>query len=153
MILTILFLIVLFLVAYADIRTMEIPDRYQLAILIIGLISNTINPEISLTERMLGMLITSVPLILITLVVPDGFGGGDIKLTAVCGLMLGWKNNLFALFLAVVTGGVYAMYLWSRKKAGRSDRFAFGPFLCLGTGIAFLWGETVIGWYLNLCGI
>ena len=37
----------------------------------------------------MGGLAVSLPMYLMTLAVPESFGGGDIKLMAVCGLILG----------------------------------------------------------------
>jgi leader peptidase (prepilin peptidase)/N-methyltransferase len=139
------------LVACVDVDTMEIPDEYQLVILILAVISIVTLPGPSLMDRILGAFSISVPLLLISLLIPGGFGGGDIKLMAVCGLLLGWKTTLIAFFLAVLSGGVYGCYLLcSGKKKGR-DHFAFGPFLCAGMMLATIWGDQLLNWYLHLC--
>ncbi len=70
----------------------------------------------------------SLPLFLITLAVPGGFGGGDIKLMAACGLFLGWKLCLLSLCFGLLTGGLYGIWLLAAGKKGRKEHFAFGPF-------------------------
>ena len=147
------FLGVLTVVAFVDIDTMEIPNGFVLAILIIGIVSVITMPGISLAARFAGILSVSLPLALITLAVPGAFGGGDIKLMGACGLLLGWKLNLAALFLAVLTGGSYGIYLLLSKKKGRKEHFAFGPFLCLGMLVSVFGGAQLIAWYLSLCGL
>lgn len=146
------FLGMLTVVAFVDIDTMEIPNGFVLAILLIGLVSIVIMPGITLAERLIGMISVSLPLLLITLVIPGAFGGGDIKLMGACGLLLGWRLNLISLFLAVLTGGLYGIYLLGTRKKGRKEHFAFGPFLCVGMFAALFWGNQLADWYLRLCG-
>lgn len=146
------FLGMLMVVAFVDIDTMEIPNGFVLAILMIGAVSIVTMPGISLAERLVGMVSVSLPLILITLFVPGAFGGGDIKLMGACGLLLGWKLSLVSLFLAVLTGGLYGMYLLGTRKKGRKEHFAFGPFLCAGMFAALFWGGQLTDWYLGMCG-
>lgn len=147
------FFSVLTAVAFVDIETMEIPDGFHFVILMIGAVSLATMPERSMAERLAGICSASVPLLLITLWIPDAFGGGDIKLMAACGFLLGWKLSLFALFLAILGGGLYGVYLLGFGKKGRKEHFAFGPFLCMGMAAALLWGEELIGWYLGLYGL
>lgn len=146
------FLGMLTVVAFVDIDTMEIPNGFVITILIIGLISVGTMPGLSLVERIIGVFSVSLPLTLITLAVPGAFGGGDMKLMAACGLLLGWKLNLVSLFLAVLTGGLYGIYLLLSRKKGRKEHFAFGPFLCMGMFAAIFWGNQLMDWYLGLCG-
>ncbi len=146
------FLGMLTVVAFVDIDTMEIPNGFVAVILLIGIISMVTMPGISLAERLIGVFSVSLPLLLITLVIPGAFGGGDIKLMGACGLLLGWKLSLVSLFLAVLTGGLYGIYLLGTKKKGRKEHFAFGPFLCAGMFAALFWGQQLTGWYLGLCG-
>lgn len=147
------FLGMLTVVAFVDIDTMEIPNGFVLAILIIGVCSIVTLRGVSLVERLIGMVSVSLPLLLITLAIPGAFGGGDIKLMGACGLLLGWRLNLVSLFLAVLTGGLYGIFLLVTKRKGRKDHFAFGPFLCLGMFLAVFWGQPLMDWYLGLCGL
>lgn len=147
------FFSVLTAVALVDIKTMEIPNGFSAAILAVGMISLVTMPELSAGERILGVCSVSVPLLLITLWIPGAFGGGDIKLMGASGLLLGWKLSLVALFLAILGGGLYGVYLLGFGKKGRKEHFAFGPFLCVGMAIALLWGEALVGWYLSLYGL
>ena len=90
-----------------------------------------------------------MPILLLCLVIPGAFGGGDIKLMAAAGLLLGWQHTLLAAFLAVLGGGGYGAYLLARKLADRKDHFAFGPFLCTGIVLALLVGEPILQWYFR----
>lgn len=143
------FLGVLYAVALIDGDTMEIPNGLVIAAGILGLIACLLFPEPALWERAVGVLSVSLPLLLISLAVEGAFGGGDIKLMAACGLFLGWKLNLVALFFALMGGGAYGVYLLAAKKKGRKDHFAFGPFLCAGAALSLFLGERVLSWYLG----
>lgn len=150
---TALFLGMLSAVAVTDCKTMRIPNRYNLLLALIGVVSIFTIPRISVTDRIAGMCVTSIPLWIITCIVPGAFGGGDIKLTGACGLFLGWRNSALALFLAVMAGGLYGFYLLAVKHRSRKTQFAFGPFLCFGMVVALFWGEKLVCWYLKFYGL
>ncbi len=146
------FLAILTAVAFIDVDTMEIPDGLVLALAVTGVISLVTIPDKPLAERVIGMISASVPLLIITLAVPGAFGGGDIKLMAASGILLGWRLSLLALFLAILTGGLYGIYLLAAGRKGRKDHFAFGPFLCLGMLTALFWGGEILRWYFRMWG-
>ena len=99
----------------------------------LGLVSILTIPGMSVAERVIGFFCISVPMFLIVLLVPGGFGGGDIKMMAASGILLGWKGNLAAFFIGLIIGGVYGAFLLISGKKGRKEHFAFGP--CLSIGI------------------
>ncbi len=77
-------------------------------------------------------------------------GGGDIKLAALMGLLLGWANLALAMLIAFNSAALIGLLLIGLKLKTRRDYIPFGPFLCLGTVIAFIYGQTFIGWYSAL---
>ena len=81
--------LILAAIAYTDFKTMRIPNRMTAALLIPAFLSLVTEPGITLLSRAMGGLAVSLPMYLMTLAVPESFGGGDIKLMAVCGLILG----------------------------------------------------------------
>ena len=143
---------ILLIIAWTDHKTMKIPDFWNLLLLFCGLCSICMGNRITLTERIIGMLIVSVPMYGMICLIPGSFGGGDVKLTFVMGLYLGWKQVLTGTFLAILIGGTQAMYLLATGKAktGTGAKMAFGPALCLGYGIAMLFGEQLLSRYLGL---
>ena len=60
-------------------------------------------------------------------------GGGDVKLTALTGFLLGWRLSWYAFAVSVFSAGVYVLWKLLRKEVDRSSQIPFGPFLCLGT--------------------
>ena len=133
--------------ALQDMRDMKISDRCHVLILILSVVSMFAGTEPELVSRLIGALCISFPMLVITLIYPKAFGGGDIKLMAVCGLFMGWKLIIVSFVTAVIFAGVFVLYLLLIKRANRKANFAFGPFLCLGMIAAMIWGEKLINWY------
>jgi leader peptidase (prepilin peptidase)/N-methyltransferase len=137
---------VLAVIAFIDMDTQYIPPELNLILAGLGIASIWTLPGPTIAERWIGMASISVPLILIVLVIPDGFGGGDIKMVAASGVLLGWKGNVAAFCISMVLGGVYGAWLLITKQKGKKEHFAFGPFLSIGIGVALYAGT---GTYLT----
>ena len=141
---------ILFVIAMIDWDTMEIPNGLILALLVPAVCAAVFAPEISLLVRGIGFFVIALPMFLLNFIIPESFGGGDIKLCAVAGFLLGWQAMLFGTFVALVLGGGYGVYLLVTRKKGRREHFAFGPFLSIGITVALYWGTPVVSWYLSL---
>ena len=59
------------------------------------------------TERMLGALCVSVPMLGITVLAPGSFGGGDVKFMCAAGALLGWRHILWSAAAGIFSAGVY----------------------------------------------
>jgi len=88
-------------------------------------------------------------MLLLTLVIPGAFGGGDIKLIAVCGFLLGWQQTLLAFFIALLLGGSYAIYLMLSGKRKRGEHMVFGPAICVGIAVSIYFGRIILDFYLQ----
>lgn len=77
-----------------------------------------------------------------------GIGGGDVKLMAAAGLLIGWKNIILALALGSILGSIIHIVLM--KTCNRERMLAFGPYLSAGIFIAMLFGNQLISWYIGL---
>jgi leader peptidase (prepilin peptidase)/N-methyltransferase len=143
---------VLAVIAVIDMDTQYIPPELNIILAVLGVISIWTLPGVSALERIIGAFCISVPLIIIVLFIPGGFGGGDIKLMAASGILLGWRGNVFAFFIAVLLGGIYGIYLLVTKKKGKKEHFAFGPFLSIGIAVSLYanFGVTVICRYAGM---
>ena len=98
----------------------------------------------------LGALIGGFFYSLIIITRGKGMGGGDVKLGAFIGLMLGFPNALLALVLSFLTGAVFSIGLIIAGKKHFGQTIPFGPFLVLGSLTALFWGNQIIDWYLHL---
>ena len=68
------------MVALIDWDTQMIYDRFHIMILILAVFDFLLYPERGIVTRLIGALIISVPMLILALVIPGAFGGGDIKL-------------------------------------------------------------------------
>jgi len=119
-------------IAWKDWKTKRIPDRYIVYAFAIGIISLFFYPEIGLPERMKGMFAVSIPLLALAGLVPGSIGGGDIKLMAAGGFILGIARIWNAFVTGVMSAGAYVAVLLIARKAGRKTEIALGPFLSFG---------------------
>ena len=75
-----------------------------------------------------------------------GMGMGDVKLSGLIGLILGWPKTIVALFLACLAGAAIGTMLVLLKKKDLSGTIPFGPFLTAATLISMIWGEAIWQW-------
>lgn len=132
-----------------DFRTYEIPIGINVFILLLGLV-RVITDWTNWADYLIGFLAVSVFLYLIYIITHGrGIGGGDVKLMAVCGLVLGWKLILLGFFLGCIIGSICHLM---RMNLSHADHvLAMGPYLSVGVMIAALWGNQMINWYLTVC--
>lgn len=148
----IIFLVAAILIAIAmiDFDTMTIQDELVIAIMPLALVMVYLQNDISILSRIIAFFEISIPMVILNCFVQDSFGGGDVKLISVCGIMLGWQNTLLAMFIAILIGGFYAIYLLVSGKSKKGAHIAFGPYICIGVYIAMIYGNEIISMYLNL---
>jgi leader peptidase (prepilin peptidase)/N-methyltransferase len=80
----------------------------------------------------------------------EGMGGGDIKLAAMFGVVLGWKLSLLTLFLAALAGSLWGAALMARRRGDGQTPLPFGTLLAPAALVAFLWGEGWLRAYASL---
>lgn len=127
----VMFTFVLVLVSFIDIKSKIIPDRINLAVLIISFIP--FEPT-----RILGIL-SCIPFFIAALTC-GGIGGGDIKLMAVCGMVLGLKSGILAMVIGLISMIVfYGFYklikLIQKRKCQKA--FPYAPFLSIGCLVVY----------------
>jgi prepilin signal peptidase PulO-like enzyme (type II secretory pathway) len=75
------------------------------------------------------------------------FGFGDVTLSGVLGLMVGYPGIILALFAGVMAGGAFSLvYMLGMKLRGRYDAFAaipYGPFLIIGASLVYYGGQDL----------
>lgn len=138
----------LVVVAFIDWDTQEVPDVLHIFILTLSIIHLIIQRP-PLSSHLLGFVVVALPMLLLAVTL-GGFGGADIKLMAVAGLYLGAGKVLLAALVAVLLGGLWAVWLLLRKKADKKTAIPFCPALAVGILVALLWGNPLIMAYLSL---
>ncbi len=140
---------------FIDYDHMILPDEFTLGGVVLGLIGAALNPDRSFTEALLGVLFGGGVLWLVAYIYfvftgRDGLGGGDIKLLAWLGALLGWKAIPFIILSSSIVGSIVGIILSRRNKEGLKTMIPFGPFLALGA-LLYLFGLKSVGiWYVDL---
>ena len=86
---------------------------------------------------------------------PSGMGLGDVKLSGVLGMYLGWLSwgtLLVGGFLGFLIGGLVGLVLILAGRAGRKSRIPYGPFMVAGAFVGVLLGTQIAHGYLQLLG-
>ena len=142
-----LFTSALLVLTVIDWRTYEIPISINIFILVLGCLKVVLDLN-NFFDYLIGFFIVSgFLLILYTITKGRAIGGGDIKLMAVAGLLLGWQLIILSFFIGCVLGSV--LHVIRMKVAGADRMLAMGPYLSAGLFIAMLWGGSLISWYLS----
>ncbi|MBS6395521.1 MAG: prepilin peptidase [Clostridiales bacterium] len=142
------YLLILIGAAWTDWKTRRIDNVFFLMILALGAAAVRLFPEHTILDRGIGFLAVSVPMLVLTVLIPGAFGGGDIKLMAASGWFLGWRAVVCAMVIALFGSGVYGGWMLAKGKMGRKDSFALGPFLAAGLAIALFLGDQVLERYI-----
>lgn len=141
----------LIVLSVIDFRTYEIPLGINIFILTLGLVRLVTDLSNWLSYG-IGLFSVSALLLLIYLVTGGrGIGGGDVKLMAATGLLLGWKLNLLGFLLGCILGSM--IHICRMKISGEGHVLAMGPYLAMGIAISAMWGEQMIAWYLSFVGL
>jgi leader peptidase (prepilin peptidase)/N-methyltransferase len=140
----------LIIIAFIDLEHKIIPDVITLPGIIIGLTLSLIFPHITLLNSFKGLLLGGGLFYAIAIVSRGGMGGGDIKLIAMVGSFLGWKNVLLTIFIGSFFGSIVGIILIILKKKNRKDMVPFGPFLSLGAIISIFFGRDLIYLWLAI---
>jgi len=83
---------------------------------------------------------------------PKGMGFGDVRLSALIGLMAGWIGFVYvveAVLLGLVLGATTGVLLLVLRFRGRRDAIPFGPFLAGGAALAVLYGDAIGNFWLG----
>jgi leader peptidase (prepilin peptidase)/N-methyltransferase len=125
-----------------DIREHRLPDRltlpsYPIALALLALP----NGRDRLLSALVGLAVALAFYLLLALVYPAGIGWGDVKLSGVLGLYLGWFGA--RAFVAGLAGGfviaaVAGLALIAAGRATRKTQVPFGPFMLGGAMAAVL---------------
>lgn len=129
---TVVYLMILCRIAYADWKYQIIEPWTHIGILTLACMEMLFRVGVSVQERCLGAVVIAVPMLVLTVLLKGGFGGGDIKLMAVSGFLNGVKIITYAGMLGIILSGIYVSMMLAAGKMGRKDSFALGPFLVMG---------------------
>lgn len=123
-----------------DARTHRLPNRIVLPTLATSVVLVVVDAVATgqvdgLVRAALGMVFLGVFYALLRAISGAGVGGGDVKLAAVIGVVLGWhgwQEFVVGSAAAFVLAALYALVLIALRRADGSTRIAFGPWMVAG---------------------
>jgi leader peptidase (prepilin peptidase) / N-methyltransferase len=132
--------------AVIDVRTHRLPDRwvlpgYGVAGVLLPVAATVGGDPGRLLPTVGGALGMFVFYLALRLLRPGAMGGGDVKLSGVVGAhlgFLGWDVVLVGALAGFVLGGLFAVVLLLRERAGARTALAFGPWMLAGAWCAIL---------------
>lgn len=130
-----------------DFKTYEIPVGFNIFIGALGII-RVLTDLANWHLYVIGFVAVSAFLyVLFLLSKGRAIGGGDIKLMAACGLLIGWKLIILAFLIGCIVGSV--IHIIRMRVSGEEHVLAMGPYLSVGVMVAALWGNQFLTWYLG----
>ena len=145
----------LLVVTFIDLDHRIIPDAITLPGIPICFAASFALSAVTYKEALLGILVGGGSLFFVAwtyslITKKEGMGGGDIKLLAMMGAIVGWKGTLFTIFVASLIGTLAGLAVMLQSRDGMKLAVPFGPFLSIG-GVAYIFfGTQLVTWYFNL---
>lgn len=151
-----LFSSILLAVFVIDFELLIIPNELVLSVIALSIPTFFVKSDIFWYERLIGFAAGGGILYLLAVFSErvfkkEGMGGGDIKLMAACGLILGWQNILLSLFLAALVAMLAVLLVLTplKKKFPIGETIPFAPALSIAMVISYYFGSQIIFWYLS----
>lgn len=135
--------------ALVDWRTRLLPTRviaptYVALVPLVLLVALVDGDTDALVRAGIGWLLAGGFFVLLWVVHPGGLGYGDVRLSGILGIVLGyvgWSQLFWGLWAGFLLGGVGGLVL---SRIGLVDRRAnpFGPWMLIGAVLGILWGAA-----------
>lgn len=144
----------LVVVTFIDLDQMILPDVFTLPGIVVGLVGAALNPERSFLSALIGMALGGGFLWLTAYLYwivrkAEGMGGGDIKLLAWIGAVLGLASVPFIILVSSLVGTFVGMIVAYRTKDGLKTAIPYGPYLAFAALAYLLGGSEITYWYWN----
>jgi leader peptidase (prepilin peptidase) / N-methyltransferase len=148
---------VLVVLSFIDLEHKLLPNRIVVPSFVTGVvllgIAAALGPGVSAWVRALfGAAVAFGAFFVLALISPRGMGMGDVKLSAVLGLALGylgWPRLLVGFFFSFLAGAIGGIALIAARRAGMKSEVPFGPYLALGTIVSVLFGGPIVRVWLH----
>ncbi len=142
---------VLCVLSMIDIEHMILPNSLIIAGIVIALLFSPFIPGLGVYQALLGGLTGFFILLVISMLSGGKMGGGDVKLMAYIGLLVGPVNIFFVLFIGAFLGIIVhipASIVLNKKLYGQI--IPFGPYLSLAGLINMLYGDEIVSLWLSM---
>ena len=150
-----IFICVLIVITFIDVDHRIIPDRITLPGIFVFFSAAFAIPSLSWMDSLLGVAIGGGSLFMVAVVYhlltrKEGMGGGDIKLLAMIGALVGWKGVFFTIFVSSAVGTLAGLLIMVATRQNLKLAVPFGPFLSIGAVTYIFFGPQLILWYFQL---
>lgn len=148
----IVLIIILGIITFTDFKRQEIDNEpLLLGLLFAVLFSLAGFNDVSVKSSIIGFFLGGG---IFALLAFWGMGGGDVKLMAVLGYFLGWKNIILVMFLSFAVGVVFSLFYMLVKKKGLKSCIPFGPSIAIATVLVLFYGQQITNnceflWFLR----
>jgi len=148
-----IFTAILIVLFGTDYDVQRLPNVLTLPGLVIGLAFSAVQPP-GLRDAMIGALLGAgilqgIRLAWYALRGVEGMGFGDVKMLAMIGAFLGWRNVIVVLFFSSLAGAIVGVALTVTGRQAMSTKLPFGTFMAVAAFAASLYGERLAAWYLT----
>lgn len=134
-------------IAIIDLRTLEIEPHLQIVLLLLGVIVCILDRNNILLHIVGAVCLSLLFLLIYFFTGGNGIGFGDVKLIALLGLIVGWKD----IYVGFIVSAIIACVVENiRKSKTGESRFAFGPYLVMGAYLGLFLGEPLFNWYFGI---
>ncbi|MBU8905047.1 prepilin peptidase [Desertibacillus haloalkaliphilus] len=149
LLIALLLISLLVIITISDLHKMLIPNKILLFFFIVFIPITVLIPHEPWWDGIVGFFVGGGLLYLIAIVSRGGMGGGDVKLFAVLGFILGTRDVLLTLFAATFIGAVVGGIMMMTGKVKRKNPIPFGPFIAIGALVIYFFGESLWHWYVQ----
>jgi leader peptidase (prepilin peptidase)/N-methyltransferase len=144
----------LLVLSVIDFEHKLLPDSITLPFLWLGIIANMFGLFTDIYSSLYGAIFGYLILWFVyigfkLLTGKEGMGHGDFKLLAMLGAWLGWQALPLIIILSSLVGSLVGICLILFKSHAKSQPIPFGPYLAVAGWIALIYGDYMIGVYLN----
>jgi len=129
-------------ISIIDIKSMIIPNSLVITFIFISIYPILLHFDI--WNNFHGLALMAGVFIVILLVFPGSFGGGDVKLAAAMGLLAGLELSIVILETALITGALTGAAYGIITRKGLKTKIPFAPFLTAGLVAAMLYGREIV---------
>lgn len=140
----------LVIITVSDLVYLIIPDKVLLFFVCLFLLLHIYPGGMHIIDSLLGAAVGFGILLVIAFISNGGMGGGDIKLFAVLGLLLGVKLVILSLFFSALFGALLGSLLIAIGAVKRNEPIPFGPYIALATLTSYFFGEKIVNWYFGV---
>jgi leader peptidase (prepilin peptidase)/N-methyltransferase len=137
-----------------DLETMRLPNVITYPGVVLGLVSSLFLPPGIVASGLGAALGAAIPALIrwvwFRMKGVEAMGLGDVKMLAMIGAFLGWKQVWVVLFLASLAGAIVGIIILRLRGRSLASRLPFGTFLAVAAFVASLVGESLVAWYIGL---